>query len=245
MRSKAFHAFEQKLIYFNDDLDTIDVLRTSVINNDLTDPTSKLVLKNIDPTKHKHLSRRKNADGSRLLIINHLRSTVYSSYVKDVYEEVTFYLKTILEKAAENGFDPGRIVGEHTFKIDATKILSSGNWKDMSKFVTESVFQSLESEKSTLKLLEKVSKKLNLSVDSSLIVAALPYLEIRHFLIHADGVLGHEFKLKFPHIHHRDGYVQLDLDFIENFRSSICSLIADYDAKIIDANLLRPEDTQP
>lgn len=246
MRSKAFHAFEQKISYFNDDLDLLDVLRISILNDELTDAKSQYILKNVDATKHTHISRRRNSKVSRKQTINHLRQTVYASFVKDAYEEVTLYLKLILEKAASNGFDAGRIIGEHTFKIDATTILGAGDWSNVARLITDSVFQSLEAEKSTLKLLEKISNKLALNVDKDLINRALPYLEVRHYLIHADGLLTQEFREANKQIlHNKEGYVQLDGTFICALRDSAKALVADYDNKVINADLLSASDLQP
>ncbi|TOH21910.1 hypothetical protein, partial [Vibrio parahaemolyticus] len=67
-----------------------------------------------------------------------------SAYVKDVYEEVTAYLKTILELAAQNGFEAGRLIGEHSFKINAKEVLEAGSWEYMANLISDSVFQSLE-----------------------------------------------------------------------------------------------------
>lgn len=245
MRTKAYHSFEQKLIYFDDDIDLIDVLRAGVVKGDFTEKGSKLLLKNIDPTKHTHIARRKNSDGSRMLVINHLRATLYAGYVKDVYEEVTHYLRTILKKAAENGFDAGRIIGEHSCKFDARAILSAGNWNAVAGLVADSVFQSLEAEQSTLKLLQKVSNKLALGVDPALITTALPFLEIRHFLVHADGLLPADFIADNPGITTKESYVQLDFKFVNGLRESVKKLVKAFDEKIVAANLLQAADLQP
>ena len=245
MRTKAFHAFEQKISYFDDDIELIDVLRSNIISGDLSDPQSPSILKKINPGKHKHLSRRQNSDGSRKLIINHLRATLYSSYVKDIYEEVTHYLRTILEKAAANGFNSGRIIGEHGFKIDAKEVLKSGNWDIIVRLITNSVFQALESEKSTLELLNKIAKKLNLNIDENLINTALPYLELRHFLVHSDGIVSSDFKTKYPKIKTKDGYVVMNEIFISKMRKAIKNLIAAYDQEVITSNLLNTSDLQP
>jgi len=246
MRTKAYHAFEQKLIYFDDDIDLIEVIRLNVLKGDLTNVKSKHVLKQVDPAKHTHIARRKNSDGSRKLLINHLRQTLYSSYVKDVYEEVTHYLRTILEKAAENGFDAGRLIGEHSQKFDAKAILTTGNWESVARLMTDSVFQTLEAEKSTLKLFEKMSSKLALNVDENRITTALPYLEVRHYLVHADGVLPKQFTKDNPNISaNRKGQVQLDYKFISGLRDSVKELIRNYDEKLVAAKLLRNEDMQP
>jgi len=245
MRTKAYHAFEQKIIYFDDDIALIDVLRESVLKGDLTDAGSKFVLKNIDPIKHEHLKRRKNSEGSRKLLINHLRQTVYSSYVKDLYEEVTHYLRAILEKSAENGFDAGRIIGEHSTKFDAKAILAIGNWESVAKLIADSVFQALEAEKSTLKLFEKISNKLALGIDNNLIEAALPYLEVRHYLVHADGKAPDDFKHKYPGIPIKDGYFQLSYTFVSNLKNTTKALIKSYDEAVVAANLLKAADLQP
>ena len=246
MRTKAFHAFEQKLIYFEDDIEIIDVIRKSIIDGLLTDNGSQYVLKNVNPTKHSHIARRKNSDGSRRLIIDHLRATLYSSYVKDVYAELTHYFKTILNKAAENRFDAGRIIGDHHFNVDAKSILELGTWENVAHLISNSVFQSLESEKSTLKLLKKIAKKLALKINDDLINNALPYLEIRHFLVHSDGKVTTEFKKKYPKIKTKSNKtIQLDEKFIRQMRDSVKDLVAAYDKEIISANLLKAEDTQP
>ncbi len=246
MKSKAFHAFEQKLSYFDDDIELIDVLKIAVSRGDLTDPTSQYVMKYIDSSKHSHIVRRKNSDVSREQIINHLRSSIYSSYVKDVYEEVTHYLRTMLKKAAENGFDSARIIGDHPFNVEAKKILELGNWTNVCQMVSDSLFQSLEKEKSTLNLLKKTAKKLALNVDEQLINDALPYLEVRHFLVHSDGKLSQEYIKKYPSIQHdKDGCVILSYTFICNMRSLVKSLICKFDEEVIAKNFLKESDTQP
>jgi len=245
MRSKAYHAFIQKLSYFDDDLELMDVLYKAVIDGDLTDHASEYVLKHVNSSIHKHIARRKNSDGGRKNIINHLRSTLYSSYVKDIYEEITHYLRTILTQASNNGFDSGRLIGEHSFKIDAKTVLEKGGWNQVCQMVSESVFQSLEAEKSTLKLLEKMANKLALNIDHQLIESALPYLEARHFLVHTDGKATQEFISANPQIPIKNGYVLLNLRFISGLRESVKALVAEYDREVISQNLLKSIDTQP
>ncbi len=245
MRTKAFQAFETKLSFFEDDIELIDVIRNSVIKGDLTDQNSIHVLKDIDPNKHGHIARRKNSDKTREHLVNHLRATLYSSYVKDVYEELTFYLKTVLNKAAENGIDAGRIIGEHSFKINAKYVLEEGTWENVATLITDSLFRKLESERSTLKLLKKVATKLDLNIDDNLINTALPYLEVRHFLVHTDGKVSEKFKQSHPHIKLKGETVLLNYEFICKLRNSVKKLVTAYDNEIISANLLKNENTQP
>ena len=55
---------------------------------------------------------------------------------------------------------------------DAKEILAAGNWESILQMVTDSIFQKLEAERSTIKLLKIFSDKLGLDVDQSKIDAA-------------------------------------------------------------------------
>lgn len=241
-KSKALYAFEQKLIYFYDDIEMMDVIRTSVIRGDLSSDKSKYLLAGVDKDKHAHLARRANAKGGRVNTINHLRASVYSSFIKDLYEEVTDYLKVILLQASKNNFDSGRIIGEHGFKIDSKHVLSLGGWAQVCQYITESIFQALESERSTLNLLKKMCAKLGLNVEDKYFDAALPYLEVRHFLVHTDGRLSVEYKAKYPEINHKSGMVVLDYDFIVLAYKSVLALVKEFDREVVDKRLLIPAD---
>jgi hypothetical protein len=145
-----------------------------------------------------------------------------------------------------NGFNSARIIGEHSFKADAKTILGLGNWDNVCRMVSDSVFQSLEAERSTLKLLSKVADKLGLNIADSHIKAALPYLEIRHFLVHTDGKVSKEYINDYPCIKtDNKRYVVLDYQFTVSLRTSVKTLIAEYDKEVISKNLLKTEDTQP
>ena len=246
MRSKAFHAFTSKLHYFDDDIEVIDVLRHCVVSGDLSDEKSQFAFTRIDPQQHNHLARRTNSDGARKLMISHLRTTLYVAYVKDIYEEVTNYLRTILAQASKKGLNSGRLIGEHSFQVDAKAILDLGDWNKVCEMVTASVFQKLEAERSTLSLLNKVSSKLDLNIDDEKIKNAIPYLECRHLLVHTDGIASPEFKKKYPHIKLKDkSKLDLNYDFISSMRSAVLELIQLYDASIIDKHLLLDSDLQP
>ena len=242
MRSKARQTFDTKVKYFLDDIELIDVFRTAVLENDLTDTNSKYVLARIDLQRHRHLQRRANTDGSRTLAINHLRSTVYGSFVKDVYEEVTHYLKTIVKQAARSGFDAGRIIGEHSFTTDAQALLRLGNWEAVCEHVAESVFRALENERSTVRLLSKMSKKLGLEVPSHLIDELAPYLQVRHFLVHLDGHVDKDFRstntsFRFT----KKGKVVVNYRFVTELTEKSQGLIEAFDTAVIANKLLADE----
>ncbi len=246
MPSKARQSFETKVNYFLDDIELLDVLRISVLKNDLTDQKSQYVLAKVNPNRHSHLERRANSDKSRELVINHLRSTVYGSFVKNVYEEVMHYMKTILEQAAQSGFDGGRMIGEHSFSTDAQTLLRLGSWEEVCKYVAEAVFQALENERSSLKLLQKISTKLGLGVPDCVVDDLKPYLEIRHFLVHSDGRVNADFQSSNPTFTYTiDDKVIVNYQFVIDFWEKSRNLIEIFDTAIIDKNLLNDQFTQP
>ncbi|WP_415999617.1 hypothetical protein [Citrobacter portucalensis] len=245
MKTKSYHAFLQKLDYFNDDIELIDVLKVNVLANELTEANG-MVLKGVNTEKYPHLSRRKNSHGSRKNIMHHLRSTVYAAYVKDIYEEVTHYLRSILNFAAEKGLDSGRVIGDYAFKIDAKDVLRSGNWEKMVKIITDQIFQRLESERSTIKLIKDMPRRLGLDIPDDLINESLPYLEVRHLLVHSDGKTYQDFRDKFPKIRlESKGYVLLDHNFIFEMRDAVKKLVESYDREVIRTELVDKKHTQP
>lgn len=52
MQFKSYYAFKQKLSYFDDDIELVDAIRTSVISEDLADPEGSYVIRRVDPAKH-------------------------------------------------------------------------------------------------------------------------------------------------------------------------------------------------
>lgn len=240
MHSKPFYAFKMKIDKFDDDIDFVDIIRIAALNGDLSSASGSKIFDRVDPQTHSHLARRKNAEGGRKLVANHLRNTVFSSYVKDIYEEVTHYLRDILRCVCTNGFDTDRLVGEHSIKMNARDILRLGSWDALCKEVSDSVFQNLESERSTPQLLRKVRNKLGIDVDDCLIEAALPYLEARHLLVHSDGIISSSYQDKYPKIRKKGDKIDLSLEFITDLRRTVRELVEAIDQSVLDKELLNP-----
>ena len=244
-RSKACHSFQTKMNYFLDDIELVDVVRESILHDDLTG-SSRHVLDRVDPQRHPHLQRRGNSAASRKHVINHLRNTVYGSFMKDTYEEITQYLRTILRQCTQSGFDSDRIIGEHAFKIDARTVLQMGNWETVCENVAVSLFQAMENERSTRKLLRKMCSKLDLSVPACLIDDIIPYIEVRHLLVHSDGLASEEFRRNNEGFSYTDdGKVRLDYRFVSDCHSKSFALIEAFDDAVIANNLLAEEYMQP
>ncbi|WP_136440735.1 hypothetical protein [Pacificoceanicola onchidii] len=238
MITKHFHALQRRIDMFDDDLELFDVLRRSVLGGDLSDENDACILSRVDPAAHTHLSRRQNSDHNRLLTINHLRKTVYTSYTKDIYEELTEYLRRILTMAALVGFDGGRLVGEHSAKMDIRTVLQLGSWEKLCEELSANVFQSLEAERSTPALLRKMRTKLDLAFDEALIDAALPYLEARHLLVHVDGAINQDFRNKYPTVTEQNGKVLVNYQFVRSLRDAVLALADAFDRELVAKGLV-------
>ena len=83
MGSKARQSFETRIDSFIEDIELVDVIRKSILEGALTE-SSPYVLSKVNPTNHRHLHRRTNNPGSREIVINHLRSTVYGYVIYQI-----------------------------------------------------------------------------------------------------------------------------------------------------------------
>ena len=183
------------MLHFDDDIEYVDVLYAS-LRKSLSILPEDALFQEIDPEKHPKLSRYKVCDDNRLLVLHHLKSTVYSAYIKELYEEFTMYLKGVMQDIYLTAkISPDRIVGEHRMTLSANDILKYAADGTIATVVIDSIFQALENERSTISLITKVCKKLGLDADKSIVDTAVYYLEIRHKLVMRTRNLGHRILL--------------------------------------------------
>lgn len=199
------------------------------------------IFKKVEPDKYPLLANRTNNANSRGLVVKHLRKTIYVAFIKDMYEEVTEYIRYILQEGVMNGADPNRLVGEHNVNMKANDILSKGTKREIVQSIMEQIFQQLENERSTINLIPKINNKLGLTIEQALIDAAIPYLETRHIFVHSDGKPCEEFKRKYPDIrldeHNR---IALNYSFANAAYNAINSLLQEIDNKMIEKNYISP-----
>lgn len=85
-----------------------------------------------------------------------------------------------------------------------------------------------------------------MDVDQNLMQSALPYLELRHALVHTDGLLCSEYVAKHPQVPRKaNGNVNLTYTLITDARRHACSLIEAFDAEVVAKNLLAANDLMP
>ena len=230
MKSKGYQKFETRLVYFREDMELADVL---FLNKEKLKSDDKLFLM-VNAEKHPILSNRESTKGSRRNVMIHLKKSIFVSFLKEMYEEVTEYIRYILLQGSINGVDSNRIIGEHNFKMQANDVLRLATKEDVIKSVTDQVFQQLESERSTIELLQKTKNKLGLNIAQELIDESIPYLKCRHIFVHSDGKPNDEFKEQYPDIRlDSKGRIALNMEFLNAAYKSVNDLLKAYDAEMI------------
>lgn len=233
MASKGYKRFKSRLEYFRTDNEIAEII---VLNKELL-KGDNAIFKKVNAVKHPLLSNRTNNANSRRLVINHLRKTIYVAFIKDMYEEVTEYIRYILQEGAMNGADTHRLVGEHNVNMKANDILSMGTKREIVQSIMDQIFQQLENERSTITLISKIRNKLGLAIEQQIIDDALPFLEIRHIFVHSDGKPNQVFLDKYPNIRLDDhNRILLNATFAEEAYNSINNLLIAIDNEMIAKN---------
>ena len=235
MTSKGYKRFKNRLEYFRTDNEVAEIL---LLNKEVLAGESS-IFKRVTHDKHPLLFKRTNTVGSRNIVVSHLRKTIYVAFIKDMYEEVTEYIQYILQQGAMNGADSQRLVGEHNIEMTANDILSKNNKKEIVQAVMSQIFRQLENKQSTMKLLSSIKRKLDLTIDQTLIDRALAFLEIRHIFVHADGKPDQVFLDKYPDIRlDNKERILLNSTFAQEAYMAIHDLILAIDREMIDRNYI-------
>ncbi|MDE5574399.1 MAG: hypothetical protein K2I87_01635 [Bacteroidales bacterium] len=242
MSSKGYRRFKSRLDYFRTDKEFVNIL---VLNKELL-KDDDTIFQRVDAAKHPLLFNRKNNAHNRELVVNHLRRTIYVAFIKDMYEEVTEYMRYILQEGAMNGANTDRLVGEHKVNMNANDILAISTKKEIVQKIMAQIFQQLENKRSTLSLISKINKKLDLSIKQQLIDKALPFLEIRHILVHSDGKPDQAFLKKNPTIEvDKEKKIVLNATFIEEAYDAVNSLLVAIDEAMEAKNYFSAAELQP
>ena len=241
VHSKHYQTFSNRLLHLDADLELIDIIDVSIKDKLLT-PASEKLFEKISKHKHPILSKRTISDNNRQLAMNHLKQTVFSSYIKDLYEEVYDYLKSVLTEAAvRSKVEPDRLIGEHRVEVKVSDILQADKLQSVIEDIVAKVFRKLENERSTTALIEKTCGKLGLSVSEEIQSNAIYYLEIRHQLVHADGKADEKFKENHPDLNYTSGdYIDLRFKLIQQARKSVTKFIEEFDSQAITNGLILP-----
>lgn len=235
--TKAYHAFITKINYFDYDIEFIDLIRRSSISDKIFDE--------IDPSIHERLSKRdKNSSESKKQIKNHIANTLYSSYIKDVYEEVMLYFTKIIRYVIEsNSVKPEMLIPNNEMKMTYREILRKNNFDALIEQITKDTFREIENKRDTTTILEEILKRLRINIPKKTLTDVLPYLEIRHLLVHNDGKIDNRFKSKYPDILklNPNNKIDINIAFIMELKNKVVNLVKLYDNEIISKGLILKE----
>lgn len=143
MTTKALHRFTSRIAHYNADLELIEVFAQSVQNDELTPEDGKLILRHVNPEKHKTLANRASSPGGRTVAISHPKKNIYGSYIKDLFEEVELYLIDLLAAVTASDIAPDRLVGQHKLTFDINDILKCGSWEGVIRLLSKELFRKI------------------------------------------------------------------------------------------------------
>jgi hypothetical protein len=239
MKSKYLARFLSRAAHFDADIELADVLGIASGAGALSQGAGQHMFDAVDPSQHPRLASRKSNDHNRRLAVRHLKASVCASYIKDLYEDFGDYLQGVLEAAARTGLNPNRIVGSHKINIEAADLLAAKNWDGVVHLVAGSIFRKLEDERNTKSLIQAMDAKLGLGINQKCLDAALPYFELRHLLVHHDGLADAGFCQRFPSFPATAGSkISVEFTVVRNARKAVVDLARDFDAKVIATGVI-------
>lgn len=234
MKTKFCSRFSSRIANFDTDVELADILKIAIDRGALKTTPGGFIFDSVNKMQHPRLAARAATVASQKRAANHLKATLAAAYLKDIYEDLTEYFVSILRAAASNGLDPERLIGEHKVTFDANDVLKAGSWEAVLDLVSKSVFRKLEGERSTRDIIQKMNKKLDLGVRTEVIEAALPYLELRHLLVHADGKADAAFCRSYPEIPAKVGEkVEITYELLQKAKKAIVNLVVAFDRKVV------------
>lgn len=242
MKSKGYLRFYNRIHHFQADIELIDI----ILKNREKIAGESSIFSEININKHSKIASYANTPHSRNIAICHLRTTLFVSYIKEMYEEVTEYLRYVLVHSARHGANVNRLVGPHKVTLDANFLLSAGSYDEITRAVTDSIFQQLESERSSLELIKKISTKLDLQLKNETVDEALPYLLIRHIFVHSDGKPTDEFRAEHPFIKtDTKKRIKLSDKILTKAKTNVLKLITEIDQKVLAKDFIPSNEIQP
>ena len=156
--------------------------------------------KNVDdalPIKCDNYTRLNHPVSHRSRVYNYCRSKNTLSAIVEVFGFFSEYMRDVLKEIYIT--NPMAVVGKSNKQLNLTFV-------DISKFVTlnelhtkmvDDVFRSIENERSTIKLIDRILKDTGANISSADKEAVLPYLELRHLIIHNNSKIDRAFEDKY------------------------------------------------
>ena len=184
-QSKSHQKLCSRTQYLRQHLEAVDAA-LSLLRRECKDSTNsgKTIDGLLPKKKYESLSHPVKQEAR---IINYSRAQNIESAIITLYRYFTEYLQSLLAELYET--KPMLVVNKtaERFNMSFVDIVKAGSFEDLSEKMIKQVFRSLEEQRSTPKLLEKMLKGTDADVASSIQREALKYLEMRHLFVHGDG----------------------------------------------------------
>lgn len=236
--AKRFHTRIEQL---QQDVEFADILAIANRAGDLLSEEGKL-FRHVSKKKHPVLFSLPATSDSRLAVVQHLRVSVWSSYMKDIYEELTLYLQVLVYEAARLARTPGQarlLLADNRVSFSASEIISYADLDELIMKIAEDTIRNLDKMHSTKLLVEQIVSRLGLEVEESIIADALPYLNVRHALVHTDGRADKAFEAENPQIDVRHGRIFVTYNLTVEATRAICGLVDAIDASAVKKGILK------
>lgn len=242
MRSKAIVRFLSRAARFNDDLELIAVIGASVDHGALTSQDESQLFSYIDPELQPRLAKAKTSEHNRQLVFGHLRKTVYASYIKDLYEDFVEFLGETVASAARKGLSPHVLRGEYKVVLSASDLLDCGSWDAVNGAITQALHRRLHAI-GAVGTITFLDKRLRLSLQQPLVDRAIRYMDLRHLLVHSDGVADDSFCLRYPDLAPYPAQsVRLDESVARDAFAAFADLVEHIDERAVAKSILAAED---
>ncbi len=228
-QSIGYNRFKQRMDYFLIDHEFAEL----IVENKEFIKGEDTVFRSVNPINYPLLLSKKACAQSRTIVVEHLRRTIYISFIKDLYEEVTEYLQYILLEGANSGVDAKRIVEGQQLTMTLDEILTAVYNNELNQIIIGKIFQDLDRQKSTTKLIDRIIKKLGLNIEKQLLKNALPYLNLRHVLVHDDGKPKKIFLQEYPQFTIRNARIHIDANLIKDAYKKVNALVLALDNEMI------------
>jgi hypothetical protein len=244
MRSKALVRFLNRAARFSDDLELVSVVGLAIERGVLTPDTGVPLFTQLDDELHPRLAKAKPTQHNRELVFAHLRKTVYASYIKDLYEDFVDYLGEVVSSAARKGLAPESLRGDYKVQLSAADLLECGSLDGVRGAIIEALHQRLAA-LGTVKTITFLDRRLGLALDPAIVEPALAFLDLRHLLVHSDGIADTGFCDRHPEWCARAGEpVRLDETVTRDALTAIAALVEHVDGRAVETGILPSQDLQ-
>lgn len=149
------------------------------------------------PIKCENYTRLNHPTTHRKRIYNYCRSKNTHSAIVEVYGYFSEYMRDILKELFVK--NPMHVVGKSSKMINMTfaDIARFSTLQEIHAKMVEDVFRSIENERSTINLIDKIISGTDADISEAEKEAVLPYLELRHLIVHNNCKIDRNFEEKY------------------------------------------------